>query len=91
MQQKNKNNNIDHVQILLIMYRSTLTMYMSLLDDVQDIERKYGFLECKYRAILHGSTTDCTTASARGQATVKRGRISGGKLILFLIYLSYNK
>ena len=29
-----------------------------LLHDAQDIECKYGFLECKYTAILHGSTTD---------------------------------
>ena len=42
-------------------------------------------------AILHGSTTDCTAASARGQTTVKCGRINGGKLILSLIYLSYDK
>ena len=26
----------------------------------RDIEGKYGFWECKYTAILHGSTTDCT-------------------------------
>ena len=107
-----------------------------LLHDVQDIEGKYGFLECKFRTILHGSspahtghavqrsatprgfllvlgppfdarqlcgvalrgaagvwpasTTDCTAASARGQTAVKRGRINGGKLILSLVYLSYN-
>ena len=40
-----------------------------LLRDVRDIECKYGFLECKCRAMLHGLTTDCTAASAR---TVKR-------------------
>ena len=65
--------------------------YCNLLHDVRDIECKYGFLECKYRAILHGSTTDCTAASAHGQTTVKRGRINGGKQIISLIYLSYNK
>ena len=42
---------------------------------------RYGFLECKYRAISHGSTTDCAAASARGQTTVKSSRINGGKLI----------
>ena len=35
---------------------STL-LYSILLHDVQDIECKYGVLECKYRTILHGSTT----------------------------------
>ena len=50
-----------------------------LLHDVQDIERKY-------RAILHGSTTDYTAASVCGQTTVKRSRINGGKHILSLIY-----
>ena len=35
--------------------------YMILLHDVWDIECNYGFLECQYRAILHGSTTETTT------------------------------
>ena len=56
------------------------------LHDVRDIECRYGFLECKYRAMLHGSTTDCTAVSASGQTTVKRDRINGGKLILSLVY-----
>ena len=47
---------------------------------------KYGFLECKYRTILHGSTIDCTAASARSNDTVKRGRINGGKTLLSLIF-----
>ena len=33
-------------------------IYIYLLHDAQDIECKYGVLECKYTAILHGSTTD---------------------------------
>ena len=64
--------------------------YMYLLHDSRDIEYKYGFLECEYTAILHGSTTDCTAASARGYRrllTVQRGRINGGNLILSLIHL----
>ena len=69
----------------------TLQEYTMLLHNAQDIKYKYGFLECKYTAILHGSTTDCTAASARCQKTVKRGRINGGKLIISLIYLSYNE
>ena len=32
-----------------------------------------------------------TQLRQRGQATVKHGRINGGKLILSLIYLSYNQ
>ena len=59
---------------------STPREYLFLLHDVRDIECKYGFLECKYRKILHRSTTDCTAVSARGQTTVKGGRINGGKL-----------
>ena len=58
-------------------------MYLDLLHNVWDIECKYGFLECKYRAILHGST-DWTSVSARGQTTVKRGRINGEKTNYFL-------
>ena len=56
--------------------------YSVLLHDVRDIECKYGFLEYKYRTILHRSTADCTAASAHGQTTVKHGRINGGKLII---------
>ena len=32
--------------------------YIYLLHNAQDIECKYSFWECKYTAILHGSTTD---------------------------------
>ena len=67
--------------------RASCDTWCILLHDLRDIECKYGFLERKHRAILHGSTTGCTAASARGQTTVKRGRINGGKLILSLIYL----
>ena len=58
-----------------------------LLHGVRDIECKYGVLEWNYRGILHRSTTDCTAASVRGEMTVKRGRINGGKLIISLSYL----
>ena len=62
-----------------LMAEYNMTIFIILLHDVQDIEGRNGFLECKYRAILHGST-DCTAA------TVKGGRINGGKLINSLIY-----
>ena len=56
---------------------------ITLLHEAQDIECKYGFLERKYKPILHGSTTDCTAESAHGQ-TFKRSKINGGKLFSFL-------
>ena len=58
-------------------------MYVCLLHDVQDIECKYGFSECKGR---YYTVQQLTAASACGETTVKRGRINGGKLILYLIY-----
>ena len=42
------------------MVYSQCAKYPSLLHTAQDIE-------CKYRKILHGSTTDCTAASVCGQ------------------------
>ena len=49
-----------------------------ITDIITQRERcNYGSLERKYRAILHGSTTDCTAASACSQTTVKHGRING--------------
>ena len=57
---------------------------------MRDIKCKYEFLECKYRTILHGSTIDCTAASACGQTTVKRGRINGAKLICSLFCRTIN-
>ena len=49
-------------------------VYMQFLDDAQDIEHKYGFLEGKYRAISHGSTKLSNDNN--------KWRINGGKLIL---------
>ena len=72
------------VTVIYILY--TVYIYTVLLHNVHDIECKYGFRECKYRTILHGSTTDCTAASACGQMIVKRGRKNGGKLILSMFY-----
>ena len=47
--------------------RYRLRRTASLLHDAWDIEWKWSFLECKYTAKLHGSTTDCTAvASAHG-------------------------
>ena len=46
-------------------------IYICLLHDVRDIKCKYGFLECEYRAILHGSATDYTAALACSQTTNK--------------------
>ena len=71
-------------------------IYVYLLHNAQDIECKYGFWECKYTAILHGSVTDCcqqlsSARCYRRLLTFKRGRINGGKLILSLIYLCNNR
>ena len=50
---------------------------IDILHNTQDIECKYSFWECKYTAILHSSTPDCTAVV----------RLNGGKLILSLIHL----
>ena len=44
--------------VTLQVYIPVHTYIHTLLHDVRDIECKYGFLECKYRTMLHGSTTD---------------------------------
>ena len=43
-----------YINMYLIQYK----VYQHLLHNAHDIKCKYGFLECKYTEILHGSTTD---------------------------------
>ena len=56
------------IHTVCTVYLYILYLYVYIYThDVRDIECKYVFLECKYRAILQGSTIDCTAGSARGQ------------------------
>ena len=50
----------------------THNRFIVLLHDAWDIECKYSFWECKYTAILHGSTTDCTAVVSVWWNDVKR-------------------